>query len=97
MSQDFGIQMPVRHEVTAHSKPVKYLVLIESGGGMLAKLFLESRELSMECDAAAAEVASMTADLTPEIGACAPAWDAALCAFDPKTRASAEIFTLTAS
>jgi hypothetical protein len=51
----------------------------------------------MECDAAAAEVASMTADLTPEVGACAPEWDAALCAFDQKARASAEIFTLTVS
>jgi hypothetical protein len=97
MSQDFGIQMPMRHDVTVHTKPVKYLVLIESGGGMLAKLFLESKELSMECDAASAEVASMTADLTPEVGACAPEWDAALCAFDPKARALAEIFTLTVS
>jgi hypothetical protein len=88
--------MPSRHEATVHSKPVKYVVLIDSGSGMLAKMFSESRDLFLECDAAVAEVASMTADLTPEVGASAPEWDAALRAFDPKARASAEIFTLAA-
>jgi hypothetical protein len=94
MSQNFGIAMPGARSAAVHRQPVRYLVLIDSGCGMLARLFLASYELVNEFDAAATEVANSTAGLTPAIGALGAQWDRALTGHSRQERAAAEVYTL---
>ncbi len=44
-------------------KPARYLVLIEQGGSMIARLFDEELHLVADIDAASEEVAVMTSGL----------------------------------
>jgi hypothetical protein len=94
MSQNFGIAIPAAHLSTPHRLPVRYLVVIDAGGAMVARLFLDTRELVNEFDAAVTEVSNMTAGLTPAMGALGKEWDAALQGFSDVQRASAEVYTL---
>jgi hypothetical protein len=95
MSQNFGIAMPAAHSATPHRLPVRYLVVIDSGGAMVARLFLDTRELVNEFDAAVTEVSNMTFGMTPDTGAIGSEWDEALQGFSEEQRASAEVYTLT--
>jgi len=95
MSQNFGITMPAAHSSVLHRMPVRYLVVIDSGGAMVARLFLDTRELVNEFDAAVTEVSNMTAGLTPSVGALGSDWDGALQGFSAVQRAGAEVYTLT--
>ena len=45
---------------------------------MVARMFLETRELVAEFDAAVEEVSAMINGLVPEIGALSSEWDSAL-------------------
>jgi len=94
MSQDYGIAMPSQHPEVAHRAPVRYLLLLEGGGGMVARMFLENHAQVQECDAAATEVANMTAGIAPTLGALGPEWDQALRGHSLQERASASVFTL---
>jgi hypothetical protein len=94
MSQNFGIAVPAEHQHTQHRLPVRYLVVIDAGGAMVARLFLASRELVNEFDAAVTEVSNMTAGLTPGLGALGAEWDSALEGYSDVQRASAEVYTL---
>lgn len=94
MSQNFGIAMPQARAVHAHRPPVRYVVVIDSGGSMVARLFLANRELVNECDAAATEVANTTAGIRPVQGAVGSEWDAALKGYSALERATAEVYTL---
>lgn len=94
MSQTYGIEAHVRHDATAHREPVRYVVVIDAGGSMVAMLFLESRELVAEIDAGAEEVASMVSGIQPDIGALGPEWDAALGGHNVHERSSARVYTL---
>lgn len=94
MGMGFGIEMPGARGPGVHRSPVRYLVLISSGSGMLARLFLDTRVLVNELDAAATEVSSMTAGLTPQLGALGAEWDAPLQAHSMLERAAAEVYTL---
>jgi hypothetical protein len=94
MSQNFGIEMPTAHAPTPHRLPVRYLVVIDAGGAMVARLFLATRELVNEFDAAVAEVSNLTAGLVPSIGALGAEWDAGLESYSSVQRASAEVYTL---
>lgn len=94
MSQNYGIEQPRAHNQTSHRKPARYLVVIESGGFVLARLFLESRELVAEFDAATEEAAQMTAGLVPTKGASGPEWDRALEGHSAAERSAAEVYTL---
>lgn len=94
MSQNFGISMPAASIPALHRMPVRYLVVIDAGGAMVARLFLATRELVNECDAAVTEVSNMTAGLVPEVGALGAAWDDALEGFSQEQRAGAEVYTL---
>jgi hypothetical protein len=77
-----------------HSPPAKYLVLIESGGSMVARLFDASRRLVTEIDGSSEEVAVMTQGLRSSGQANAPEWVAALRGHSSAERAAAQIFTL---
>ncbi|MDD2880414.1 MAG: hypothetical protein PHQ58_08240 [Rhodoferax sp.] len=73
---------------------MRYLVVIDSGGSMIARLLLETREMVNEMDAAVEEVASMTAGLIPVVGAMGSEWDAALAGHNLAERADAKVYTL---
>jgi hypothetical protein len=94
MSQNFGIEIPAAHLSTPHRMPVRYVVVIDAGGAMVARLFLATRELVNEFDAAVTEVSNMTAGLTPGMGALGAEWDNALEGYSEVQRAGAEVYTL---
>ena len=95
MDQSFGIAKPGAHShEEAHDRPAKYLVLIESAGAAVARLFLDDRVPVAEFDAGADEVGMMTTGLVPERSAPLPEWDRALAAHTVPERATAEVYTL---
>ena len=94
MSQGFGSESPRAHSQTVHRQPARYLVVIDSGGFAVARLFLASRELVAEFDAATEEAAQMTAGLVPTQGAGSAEWDRALEGHSAAERSAAEIYTL---
>jgi len=94
MSQDFGREVPSAHTHTSYRKPARYLVVIDSGGYIVARLFLDTRELVAEFDAATEEVAQMTAGLVPAKGAQGAEWDRALEGHSAAERGTAEVYTL---
>lgn len=94
MSQTFGMETPREHTRTLLRPPVRYLVLIDSGGYMIARLFLATRELVAEVDAGVEEVTVMTKSLVPEVGALGSEWDIALQGHSTDERATARVYTL---
>ncbi|HEY1394271.1 MAG TPA: hypothetical protein VFV25_12935 [Methylibium sp.] len=74
--------------------PAKYLVIIEAGGPMVARLFDAKRSQVAEFDAASEEVAVMTAGLQPVLGADAKTWSLALAGHNEAERAAALVYTL---
>lgn len=94
MSQGFGGEAPRAHVQTSHRKPARYLVVIESGGVVIARLFLETRELVAEFDAGTEEAAQMTAGLVPVKGAEGPEWDRTLKGHSAAERSAADVYTL---
>jgi len=74
--------------------PAKYLVVIDSGGEMIARMFDASRHLLVDFDASSSEVAVMTQGLVAQRGATDPAWDKALRGHSALERAQAEVYTL---
>jgi hypothetical protein len=95
MNQIYGMEMPQGHVPAVHRAPARYLVTIDAGGSMVARLFLANRELVGEFDAAVAEVGIMTAGLVPELGALGAEWNDALQSHSAEERAGAEVFTLS--
>jgi hypothetical protein len=94
MSQNFGSESPRAHHQTSHRKPARYLVVIDSGGFAVARLFLDTRALVAEFDAATEEAAQMMAGLVPAKGADGPEWDRALEGHSAAERAAADVYTL---
>lgn len=74
--------------------PARYLVLIQSGGMRVARLFLADRVPVAEFDAGAAEVTGMTSALLPSRTAHEPAWDQALAGHRDEDRRDADVYTL---
>ena len=95
MSQTFGMEAPRENVQTPHRPPVRYLMLIDSGGSMVARLFLENRELAAEFDATAEEVTAMTQGLQPQRGAQGSEWDSALQGHNADERVSAVVYTIS--
>jgi hypothetical protein len=94
MSDGYGMESPHAHNQSQHRKPARYLVVIDTAGSMIARLFLETRELVGEFDASSEEVAVMAKGLTPIIGATGAEWDRALDGHSATERGAAEIYTL---
>jgi hypothetical protein len=94
MGQTFGSEAPRAHTQNVHRPAARYLVVIYSGGYAVARLFLETRELVAEFDAATEEAAQMTAGLAPTQGADGPEWDRALEGHSAAERSAADIYTL---
>lgn len=94
MSQNYGIPVPPPHEHTDVRDAVRYVVLIESGGHVIARLFLADRTQVAEFDGGAEEVAMMTHELLSSEGASGSEWDHALGGHSAEERAQASVFTL---
>lgn len=94
MSQVFGNEMPRKHSEGELRKAARYLVLIDSGGFAVARLFLENREQVAEFDASTEETVQMTSGLTPTTGASGAEWDRALMGHSAAEREVAEVYTL---
>ena len=94
MSQGFGNELPRAHGNTTPRPRSRYLVVIDSGGFMVARLFLESREQVAEFDASTEEVAQMIGRLAPVDGAGDPAWDRALAGHSAEERSQARVYVL---
>ena len=94
MNQGFGIEAPGQHSRTPLRKPARYLVVIDSAGSTVARLFIDTRELVAEFDAGAEEVANMTQGLASARSAQLPEWDQALAGHSAAERAAAEVYTL---
>ncbi|GIX25344.1 MULTISPECIES: hypothetical protein [Caldimonas] len=74
--------------------PAKYLLLIEQGGVMVARLFDGERRHVLDFDAGSEEVAVMTAGLQPHVGAQGKEWDAALAGHNERERSTAQVYVL---
>ena len=95
MSHGFGIASPSAHQQTSLRKAARYLVVIDSGGFTVARLFLENREQVAEFDASTEETVSMISGLAAATGADGPEWDRALASHSTSERAAAEVYVLS--
>ncbi len=77
-----------------HSPPARYLIVIDSGGSMVARLFDANRAPLGDFDASSEEVAVMTTGLAPSRSGLDPAWARGLAGHNPDERAAAEVYTL---
>jgi len=94
MSQGFGHELPPRHAQQQHRQVSRYLIVIDSSAGPVAKLFLDSHEQVGEFDAGTEEVAVMTRNAASSMGAAGPEWDKALSGHSAEERASATVHLL---
>lgn len=94
MGQGFGSESPRAHAQVAHRAPARYLVVIDAGGSLVARLFVASREQVAEFDAATDEAVQMMAGLEPTAGAHGAEWDRALEGHSMDERRAARVFTL---
>lgn len=94
VAQVFGNEIPRRHNEAPTRRPARYLVVVESGGVALARLFIDTREQVGEFDASTEEVTVMTQGLVPAIGAAGAEWDGALAGHSMAERREARVYTL---
>ncbi|MEO8805287.1 MAG: hypothetical protein ABI433_04345 [Burkholderiaceae bacterium] len=94
MGQGFGGETPRAHTQAVRRRPARFLVVIDSGGAAIARLFLDTREQVAEFDASTEETMQMTAGLVPAKGADGPEWDRALEGHSAAERAAAEVYSL---
>jgi hypothetical protein len=94
MNHGFGMEAHGGEPTSPHREPARYLLLIDTGGSTVARLFTASLKPAGEFDAGSEEVAVMTQRLKPGSGADAPFWDAALEGHSAGERAAAVVYTL---
>lgn len=94
MNQGFGGESPRAHTQKSHREPSRYLVVIDSGGVAIARLFTDAREQVADFDAGTEEATQMSGGLVPSKGADAPEWDRALEGHSDAERRDADIYTL---
>ena len=88
------IRQPERRPSPMHQPPARYLIVIDSAGEMIARMFDAKRRLMVDFDASSSEVAVMTQGLVPTHDAIDPAWDAALAGHSAAERKAAEVYLL---
>ena len=76
------------------NKPARFLVLIESGEGMVARLFDAEHAPLGEFDASSFEVAEMTSRNVPTLGADPAVWGAVLGGHSLQQQGAARVYTL---
>ena len=95
MSQDFGMPVPTRHDALAQRQAVRHVMVTDSGGARVARLYLENLELVNEFDAAVNEVVEMTSGRVARAVDHDPLWACAMHGLSDAERASARVYTLT--
>lgn len=95
MSSTYGIESHPAHHGGAGRPPARYLVLIDSDGARVAKLYDAERHLVNEVDAGVEEVGVMLRGLAPTGDGSAGDWDRALSGHDVAARRAAEVYELT--
>lgn len=93
MSQTYGIES-AKHQSTAKHQSVRYVIVIDTGGVAIARLFLENRQQVDEFDASVPEVVQMISGVASARGALGTEWDAALRGHSASERKEAEVYTL---
>lgn len=94
MNHGFGHEVPPRHAQQTHRQVSRYLVVIGSTDGAVARLFLDSREQVAEFDAGTEEVTQLTKGAPGTTGASGPEWDRALASHTAAERAAATVYAL---
>lgn len=94
MSQTYGIEKPKDHVEWSGRAPVRYVVVIDSGGAAVSRLLLATRHQVDEYDGGVPEVAQMIQGIQPVKGASGPEWDAALQGHSMQERLDADVYTL---
>lgn len=94
MSQTYGIESPKRYVAGEQRKPVRYVIIIDTGEAAIARLFLETHQQVDEIDAGVPEVVQMIQGIVPTKEAMAAEWDAALRGHSMAERGAAEVYTL---
>ena len=77
-----------------HSAPVRFLILIDSGGAMVARLFDANRSHVMDMDGSTEDVVATIVGVVPSFSGAAPEWDRALAGHSAQERAQAEVYAL---
>lgn len=94
MSQTYGIESPRDHIARPQRPPVRYVIVIDSGGAAVTRLLLDTRLQVDEFEGGAPEVSQMIQGLAPVKGANGPEWDAALQGHSELERTAADVYTL---
>lgn len=90
----FGHEVPPRHAQQTHRPPARYVVVLPTGDGAVARLFLADRTQVAEFDAATEEVVQLTKGLVASSGATGAEWNQALAGHTPAERAAAKVYEL---
>jgi len=80
--------------VNMHSSPVKFLIMIESGGPMVARLFDANRVHVTDMDASSEDVMATIEGIVPTHTGAAAEWDRALAGHNAAERAAAQVYAL---
>jgi len=94
MSNTYGMAIPGGHSGASHRAPARYLVVIDSEGSKVARLFSAQREAMGEFDAGTDDVVRLTRGLTPLHGATGREWDKPLAGHSEAERKAAAVYTL---
>ncbi|MFN3862219.1 MAG: hypothetical protein ACK4R2_12200 [Roseateles sp.] len=94
MNDGFGHEVPPPHAQHAHRQVTRYLVVIASPSGTLARLFLADRTQVAEFDAGSEEVAELVKVAAASSGATGAEWDRALAGHTAAERAAATVYEL---
>ncbi|MBV8501521.1 MAG: hypothetical protein JO006_07370 [Paucibacter sp.] len=94
MDQGIGNELPGRHRTSDLRPSARWLVLIESGGFMLARLFDAGRQQLAEFDASTEEAVQMAKGQPLLSDAQQPEWDQALMGHSLDERRQAQVYAL---
>ncbi|HEY1090115.1 MAG TPA: hypothetical protein VGE47_03410 [Burkholderiaceae bacterium] len=94
MNDGFGSEVPRAHSPHVLRPPARFLVLIDSGGYMVARLFSAERIQLAEFDGSTEETAQMIIGLPAGSSAAAADWDRALQGHSAAERAQGLVYTL---
>lgn len=94
MNDGFGHEVPARHLQQPRRAVARWLVVIGSTDGTIARLFAADRGQVAEFDAGTEEVAQMASGAPSVVGAGGPEWDRALAGHTAAERAVATVYEL---
>ncbi|RZJ09995.1 MAG: hypothetical protein EOP39_09940 [Rubrivivax sp.] len=94
MNDGFGHEVPPRHAHQTHRQVTRYLVVIGSTNGAIARLFTADRSQVAEFDAGTEEVVELIKTASASTGASGAEWDKSLAGHTAAERASATVYEL---